>query len=182
MLVHRRCKGWRVVKNGGERKCEGLPSWVIWYPLISRSTSPNQLYLYWDPSFTPIFHWGPLQLLKGAELNCEIDYTISFWSWMLSWKSPHFVKISTFRGYYLHFVERSAERGYYPHFVDIYVFCGYYQHFVEISMFRRYYPHLVEISTSRGYYPHFVGISAFYGYYPHFRIIPHWPHHELLSS
>ena len=48
---------------------------------------------------------------KGAELSCELYYTISFWSWILSWKSQHFVDLSTFCGYY-------------PHFVDIYVLSG----------------------------------------------------------
>ena len=95
---------------------------------------------------------------KGAELSCELDYAISFWLWISLWKSPHFVEISTFRGYYPHSVEISTLRGYYPHFVDIYVFHGYYPHFMEISMFRRYYLHFMEISTSRGYYPNFVGI------------------------
>ena len=41
---------------------------------------------------------------KGAGLSCELDYTISFWSWILSWKYPHFVEIFTFRGYYPHFM------------------------------------------------------------------------------
>ena len=45
---------------------------------------------------------------KGAELSCEIYYSISFWSWRLTCKYPHFVEISTFRGYYPHFVEISA--------------------------------------------------------------------------
>ena len=48
---------------------------------------------------------------KGAELSCELDYAISFWLWILSCKCPHFVEISTLRGYY-------------PHFVYITVFCG----------------------------------------------------------
>ena len=95
---------------------------------------------------------------KGAELSCDLDYTISLWSWILLWKCLHFLKISTFCGYYLHFMEISKFRGYYSHFVDIYVLRGYYQHFMGISMFHRYYPHFVEISTSRGYYPHFVDI------------------------
>ena len=96
--------------------------------------------------------------IKCAELSCELYYTISFWSWILLWKSLHFVEISTFCGYYLHFVEISTFCWYHPHFVYIYVFRGYYPHFVEISMFRIYYPHFMEISTSRGYYPHFVDI------------------------
>ena len=62
---------------------------------------------------------GAMQRVKGSELNCELDYTISFWSWILSWKSLHFVEISMFRRYYPHFVEISTSRGYYPHFVDI---------------------------------------------------------------
>ena len=48
---------------------------------------------------------------KGAELICDIDYVISFWSWILLWKYPYFVEISTFHGYY-------------PHFMYISVFCG----------------------------------------------------------
>ena len=72
---------------------------------------------------------------KGALLSCELDYSISFWLGMLSWKYPYFVEISTFHGYYLHFM-------------NISVFCGYYLHFVEISTFRGYNPYLVEISTS----------------------------------
>ena len=51
---------------------------------------------------------------KGADLSCELDYAISFWSWILSCKYTHFVEISTFRGYYLIFVEISTFRGYYP--------------------------------------------------------------------
>ena len=54
---------------------------------------------------------------KGAELSCELDYVILFWSWILSWKYPHLVEISTFRGYYPHFVEISTFCGYYPYFV-----------------------------------------------------------------
>ena len=45
---------------------------------------------------------------KGAELSCELDYAISFWSWILSCKYPHFVEISTFRGYYPHLMEISS--------------------------------------------------------------------------
>ena len=82
---------------------------------------------------------------KDVEISCEIDYTISFWSWILLWKSLHFMEISTFCGYYLHFMEVSKFRGYYLHFLGIYVLRGYY-------------PHFVEISTSCGYYPHFVDI------------------------
>ena len=67
---------------------------------------------------------------KGAELSCDLDYAISFWPWILSWKYPHFVEISTFRGYYPHFMEISTLCGYYPHFVDIPALCGYYQHFM----------------------------------------------------
>ena len=80
---------------------------------------------------------------KGAYLSCELDYAISFWSWILSWKYPHFVEISAFRQYYPHFVEISTFRGYYPHFVHVSIFRGYYPHFVEISKFRGYYPHFV---------------------------------------
>ena len=86
-----------------------------------------------------------LVLIKGAGLRCDLDYTISFWSWILLWKSLHFVEISTFRGYYPHFVEISTFREYYPHFLDIYILRGYYPHLVEMSMFRRYYPHFVDI-------------------------------------
>ena len=68
---------------------------------------------------------------KGAELSFELDYSITFWSWILSWKCPHFVEISMFRGYYLHFVEISVFCGDYPHFVAIYTSCGYYPHFVH---------------------------------------------------
>ena len=95
---------------------------------------------------------------KGAELSCELDYAISFWPWMLSWKSPYFVEKSTFHWYYPHFMEIFTFCEYYLHFVDIYVFHGYYPHFVEISMFCGYYPRLVVISTPRVYYPHFVDI------------------------
>ena len=110
----------------------------------------------------------PSHFIKGAELNLELDYTISFWLWIISWKSPHLLEISPFHGYYLHFMEISTFCGYYLHFMDLYVFRGYYPHFVEISMLRRYYPHFVEISTSCGYYLNFVDICAFCVYYPHF--------------
>ena len=72
---------------------------------------------------------------KGAELSCELDYTILFWSCILLWKYPYFLEISAFCGYY-------------PYFVDTSIFCGYYPHFVEIYTFHGYYPHFVEISTS----------------------------------
>ena len=77
------------------------------------------------------------------KLSCEIDYSISFWLWVLLCKYPHFVEISMFRRYCPHFVEISTFRGYYPHFVYISVFCGDYPHFVEISIFRGYYLHLI---------------------------------------
>ena len=80
---------------------------------------------------------------KVVELSCELDYAISFWSWILTWKYTHFVELSTFRGYY-------------PHFVEIFTFRGYYQHFLYISVFCGYYPHFVEISTFLGYCLHFV--------------------------
>ena len=70
--------------------------------------------------------------IKYAELNCELDYTILFWSWMLLWKSFYLVKTSMFRGYYLHFVDISTFRGYYPYFVHIYVLHGYFLHYVDI--------------------------------------------------
>ena len=61
---------------------------------------------------------------KGESLSCELDYPISSWLWIVSWKYPHFVEISKFHGYYPHFMGISAFRGYYPHFVLISVFCG----------------------------------------------------------
>ena len=42
---------------------------------------------------------------KRVELSYDLDCTISFWSWILSWKCPHLMEISTFRGYYPHFVD-----------------------------------------------------------------------------
>ena len=87
---------------------------------------------------------------NGAELTCELDYTILFWLWILSWN------ISAIRGDYPHFVEISTFCGYYPHFVEISTFRGYYPHFVYVSVFRGYYLHLAEITMFRGYYPHFV--------------------------
>ena len=74
--------------------------------------------------------------IKCAELRCELDYAISFWSWILSWKYPHFVEISTFCGYYLHFVEISMFRGYYPHFVYISIFRGNIHVLWILSAFR----------------------------------------------
>ena len=71
-----------------------------------------------------IGHNFPRATSKSAELSCEIDYAISLWSWILSWKYPHFLGISTFRGYYTHFVEISTFRRYYPQFVYISVFRG----------------------------------------------------------
>ena len=101
-------------------------------------------------------HYKKFVTSKGVELSCELDCAISFWTWILSRKYPHFEEISIFRGYYPHFVEISTFCEYYPHFVDISVFRGYYPHFVEISTFCRYYPYFMEISTSCRYYPHFV--------------------------
>ena len=77
--------------------------------------------------------------IKGAESSCELDYAISFWSWILSRKYPHFMEIFTFRGYYPYFVEISMFRRNYPHFVEISLFCGYYPHFV------RYISHILLI-------------------------------------
>ena len=93
---------------------------------------------------------------KCYELSCEIDYDISFWSWILLWKYPHLVEISKFRGYYPHLVYISVFRGDYPHFVEITTFPGYHPYLVYISVFRGDYPHFVEISTFRGYHPHFI--------------------------
>ena len=70
---------------------------------------------------------------KGAELSCELDYDISFWLWILLWKYPHFVEISTFRRYYPHFVEISTIYGYYLYFMYRSVFCVDYPHFVKYS-------------------------------------------------
>ena len=61
---------------------------------------------------------------RDAELSCDLDYTMSFWLWILSWK-------------YLHFLEISTCRGYYPQCVVISTFCGHYLHFVFISVFCR---------------------------------------------
>ena len=92
----------------------------------------NYLLIRESNIFTSFYLTVPTATNKGAELSCEIDYTISFWSWILSWKSLNFVEISTFRGYYMYFVEISTFRGYYPHFVDISALRGYYPHFMDI--------------------------------------------------
>ena len=105
---------------------------------------------------------------NGAGLSCELDYDISFCSWILSWKHPHFVELSTFCGYYPHFVEVSNFCGYYPHFVEISTFCGYYFHFVEISTFCGYHLNFVYIFVFSGDYLHFAEISTFRGYCLHF--------------
>ena len=86
---------------------------------------------------------GCHETIKGAELSYELDFSILFWSWILSGKYPHFMEISMFRGYY-------------PYFMEISTFHGYYPHFVDISALRGYYLHLMEISTLRGYYLNFV--------------------------
>ena len=67
-----------------------------------------------------------------------LDYAISFWSWTLSWKYPHFVEISTFRGYFPYFVEISTFRGYFPHFCI-------YPYFVYIIRILCKYPRSVHI-------------------------------------
>ena len=43
--------------------------------------------------------WGGYHATsKGVELIYELNYSISFWTWILLWKSLHFVEISTFHG------------------------------------------------------------------------------------
>ena len=36
--------------------------------------------------------------VTSCTVNFDLDYTISFWSWILSWKCLHFVEVSTFCG------------------------------------------------------------------------------------
>ena len=56
---------------------------------------------------------------KGADLSCELDYTISFLFWILSWRYPHFVEISMFCKYYPHFVDIICILRIYPNYLDI---------------------------------------------------------------
>ena len=53
--------------------------------------------------------------IKGDWYSYDLDYVISFLSWILS----AFCGISTFRGYYLNLVDVSVFFVYYLHFVDI---------------------------------------------------------------
>ena len=120
---------------------------VICRVAVADVTAAARAGLTWLGAFVVVVGWmfgdvGCHTTSKGVKVSCELDYIISFWLWILSWKYPHFVEISTFRGYYPHFVEISTFHGYYPHFMYISVFCGYYQHLMEISTFRGYYPHL----------------------------------------
>ena len=107
-----------------------------------------------------------LGMSKGAEGSFDLDYTISFWSWILSRKSLYFMEISRFRGYYLYFVKIYIFCGYYPHLVETYVLLGNYLHFVEISMF--------PVFCENIYVPCI--LSAICGYYLY------WSHYKLLSS
>ena len=108
---------------------------VVYGAAVMAITAAAQSGLTWSGALAVVVGWifggiGCHAPSKGAELSCELDYDISFWSWMLSWKCPHFVEISRLCGYY-------------PNFVYISVFCGDYPHFVEISISRGYYPYFV---------------------------------------
>ena len=97
--------------------------------MIGSDEGTTRAGLTWSGLHVVVMGWiingvGCHAMIKGAELSCELDYTISFWSWILSWKNPYFMEIPTFRGYYPHFVYISTFRGYYPHFVYISVFPG----------------------------------------------------------
>ena len=94
----------------------------MWY---NGRASPPIIFCQNLPDMLPYWH----TMSKGLELSCELDYPISFWLWILTWKYPHFVEISTFHGYYPHFVEISTFYGYYPYFVYISIFRGDYPHF-----------------------------------------------------
>ena len=127
---------------------------------MTSATAAARAGLTWLGALVVVLGWmfssyGCHATSKGAELSCELDYVLSFWSWILSCKYPHLLEVYTFRGYY-------------PHFVYIFVLREYYLHFVEISTFRGYYPHFVYISIFCGYYPHFVEISSFCRYYSYF--------------
>ena len=120
----------RRLKSSPVASCVGYHAIV--YCVVRRVsvtdvTSTTQSGLTWWVVHITVIGWmlggvGCQATGKGAELSCEIDCTISLWSWILLWKYPHFVQISTFHGYYPHFVEIPTFRGYYPHFVYISVF------------------------------------------------------------
>ena len=56
---------------------------------------------------------------KGAELSCELDYVISFWSWILLWKHPRSVDIIRILCIYPYFVDIIRILWKYPRSVDI---------------------------------------------------------------
>ena len=87
---------------------------------------------------------------KGAELSCELYYAISFWLWILSWKYPHFVEISTFRGYYPHLLYISISCGNIHVLWILSVFCGNIHVPWILSAFRGCIRILWRLSAFRG--------------------------------
>ena len=75
---------------------------------------------------------------KGAELSSELDYSISFWLWILSLKYLHFMEVSTCRGYF-----RISWK--YPSSVDIFRILWIYPYFVYIIRILWKYPCSVNI-------------------------------------
>ena len=132
VLIMDRLRASRVADRAGYHS---IGDHVVYGAAVMAITAAAQSGLTWSGALAVVVGWisGGVRCdatSKGVELSCDLDYTISFWSWALSWKYPHFIEISMFRGYY-------------PHFVEISVFCGYYPHYVEISTFRGYYLHFV---------------------------------------
>ena len=71
---------------------------VILRVAVTAVTAANPAGLTWLVVHVVVVGWifggiGCHAMSKGAELSCELDYAISFWSWILSWKYPRSVDI-----------------------------------------------------------------------------------------
>ena len=69
---------------------------------------------------------------KGEELSCDIDYAISFWSWILSWTYPRsmdIIRISFIHPYFVEIIHISWKC---PRSVDIIRILCIYPYLVDI--------------------------------------------------
>ena len=107
----------RVVSVTARAGYHAIGACAIYSVAVTAVTTAAQEGLTWLGLHVVVMGWifgivGRHVTSKGVELSCGLYYATSFWSWILSWKYPHFVEISTFRRYYPHFVEISMFREY----------------------------------------------------------------------
>ena len=129
---------------------------IICRTAVTAVTAASQLGLTWSLVLVVVVGWvsrgvGCHAMSKVVELSCDIDCVISLWSWILLWIYPHFVEISTFRGYYPHFCV-------YPYFVDIIRISWKYPCYVDIICILWEYPRFVVILRISCVYPYSVDI------------------------